>query len=70
MIRQASLSIRRIRLGHVKVPKDWYEVNKNGILTVNVMFVSGIPFFITYSKIVKLGTVELLPRQNAPKLAN
>ena len=59
-----------MRLEHVKIPRAWHEANKNVTLTADVMHVAGIPFLITYSQIVKFGTVEFLPRQLAPDLAN
>ena len=54
----------------VSIPKEFYPLNNFVTLAVDVMFVPGVPFFVTYSKKIKFLTVEYLPRRTAKQLAN
>ena len=54
----------------VNVPKEYYKLNKFVTLVVDVTFVAGGPFFVTYSMKNKLTTDEFLPRRTARQLAN
>ena len=40
------------------------------MIAADVMFVSGVPFFVAYSRKIKFLTVEYLPRRTAKHLAN
>ena len=37
----------RVGKYHVKISKDYYKLNKFVTLTTDVMFVAGVPFFVT-----------------------
>jgi len=54
----------------VSIPNDFYRLNKSVTIAADVMFVSGVPFFVTYSKKIKFATVEYLPSHTAKQLAN
>ena len=45
-------------------------MNKFVTLGADVMFVAGVPFFVTYSRKIKFTTGEFLPRRTARQLAN
>ena len=45
----------------VSIPDEFYRLNKFVTIAADVMFVSGVPHFVTYSKKIKLLTVEYLP---------
>ena len=54
----------------VSIPQEFYRLNKFVTIAADVMFVGGIPFFITISKKIKFITVEYLPQRTAKQLAN
>ena len=54
----------------VSIPAEFYRSNKFVTIAADVMFVSGVPFFVTYSGKIKFLTVECLPRHTAKQLAN
>ena len=60
----------RVVRGRCKIPRDFYRLNKFVTVTADMMFVSGIPFFVTYSKSIKYTTVEFIPNRTAGQLAN
>ena len=37
----------------LKIPRDFYRIHKSVTLTADLMFVSGLPFLVTYSKGIK-----------------
>ena len=39
-------------------------------LTADVMFVNGVPFLVTFSRKIRLFTVELFPRRTAAQLSS
>ena len=39
------------------IPESYYRLNKFMTIGVDVMFVAGVPFFVTYSRKVKFTTV-------------
>ena len=49
----------------VKIPRDWYKLNKFVTLTADVMFVCGLPIFVTLSRKIELVTVEYMPNRKA-----
>ena len=46
----------------VKIPRDWYKLNKFVTLTADAMFVCGLPIFVTLSRKINLVTAEYIPR--------
>ena len=61
---------RGFSVERVSIPRDFYKLNKFVTLAADVMFVAGVPFFVTISKKIKFTTVEYLPRRTARQLAN
>ena len=55
--------------GRVKIPRDWYKLNKFVTLTADVMFICGLPLFITLLGKKKLVTAEYMPTRKAGQLA-
>ena len=53
----------------VAIPRDFYEMHKRVTLTADVMFVSGIPFLVIFSRNIKFRTAECVPRRTAKLLA-
>ena len=45
----------------LKIPRDFYRLHKSVTLTADLMFVSGLPFLVTYSKGIKMTTAEYVP---------
>ena len=54
----------------MSIPDEFYRLNKFVTIAADVMFVAGVPFFVTYSKKIKFLSVEYLPRRTARQLAN
>ena len=54
----------------VSIPEEFYRLNKFVTIAADVIFVSGVPFFVTYLRKIKFLTVEYLPRRTATQLAN
>ena len=54
----------------VMIPRDWYELNKVTTLTADVLFICGLPFFITYSRNVGFTTIECIPNRTTKQLVN
>eukprot|EP00804_Cyclotella_cryptica_P019912 CCRYP_007825-RA/>CCRYP_007825-RA protein AED:0.78 eAED:0.12 QI:0/-1/0/1/-1/1/1/0/255 len=59
-----------VRPEYVGMPKELYERIKNVTLTADVMFVNGLPFLVTLSRDIKLGSIEFLPSRTAKQLTN
>jgi len=53
---------------YVQIPRDFYELNKFVTLAADVMFVNGLPFFMTLSRNIRFGTAEYLPSRTAKQL--
>ena len=53
---------------YVAIPCDLYEWIKNVTLRADVMFVNGLPFLVTLSRDIKLGSVEVLPSRMVKQL--
>ena len=53
----------------VKIPRDWYKLNKCVTLTAVVMFVCVLPLFATLSGKIKLVTAQYMPTKKAGQLA-
>ena len=47
--------------GKLKIPRDFYQLNKFLTLTADVMFVSGISFLVTFSGKIRIITSEYVP---------
>ena len=56
--------------GYVQIPASLIEQNRNVTLAADVMFVLGLPFFITLSRGLTFVTVQYVPRRTAPELSN
>ena len=48
---------RGFAVERVSIPQEFYRLNKFVTIAADVMFVGGIPFFITISKKIKFITV-------------
>jgi hypothetical protein len=55
----------RVETEIVAIPREFVQLHKFVVLTVDVMFVSGVPLLLTRSRGVQLITVEYLPRRTA-----
>ena len=55
----------RVVRGRCKIPRDFYPLNKFVTLTADMMFVSGIPFLVTLSDVIKYTTAEFIPTRTA-----
>eukprot|EP00956_Cyclotella_meneghiniana_P009213 scaffold12647_cov40-Cyclotella_meneghiniana.AAC.2 len=58
----------RVRPELIVLPQQMYERLRDVILTADVMFVNGLPFFVTLSRDIKLGTLEFLPSRTTDQL--
>ena len=59
-----------VRPKYVSVPPALFERIQNVTIAADVMFVKGLPFFVTLSRYIKLITIEFLPSQTIPMLCN
>eukprot|EP00804_Cyclotella_cryptica_P001980 CCRYP_007408-RA/>CCRYP_007408-RA protein AED:0.36 eAED:0.34 QI:0/0/0/1/0/0/3/0/377 len=55
----------RVRPEYVSIPWALYERLRNVTIAADVMFVNGLPFFVTVSRGIKLVTAKFLPRTAA-----
>ena len=55
---------------YVAIPSDLYERIKNFTLPADVMFVNGLPFLVTLSRYIKLGSVEFLHSRTVKHLTS
>ena len=61
----------KVRPELIVIPRQLYhERTKDVILTADVMFVDGLPFFVTLSRGIKLITLEFLPSRTTNQLHN
>jgi hypothetical protein len=58
----------RVRPELITIPQELYERTRDVILTADVMFVDGLPFFVTLSRGIKLVTLEFLPSRTTDQL--
>eukprot|EP00804_Cyclotella_cryptica_P009344 CCRYP_009005-RD/>CCRYP_009005-RD protein AED:0.36 eAED:0.36 QI:20/0.12/0.11/1/0/0/9/0/1019 len=57
-----------VRPEYVDIPAALFERIRNVTLAADVMFVNGLPFFVTLSRDIKLITIEFLPSRTIPML--
>ena len=57
-------------LENVQIQRDLIETYKYVTLTADVMYVSNLPFVITYGRRIGLIITEFMPNQTATQLAN
>jgi hypothetical protein len=50
------------------VPREIMERHRDVTLCVDIMFVNQIPFFITISRNIKFGTIEVLKNRKNPTI--
>jgi hypothetical protein len=60
----------KVRPEYISIPRDLYERIINVTLTADVMFVNGLPFFVTQSRDIKMVSVEFLPSRTAEQLCS
>ena len=60
----------RVEPAYVSIPAQIVELNKHVVLVADVMFVNGLPFFITLSRKIRFMTIQYVPRRTAGELAN
>lgn len=53
---------------YVQIPRDFLDRHRNVTLTADLMFVNGLPFFITASRGINLVTIEFASTRTAPNL--
>ena len=53
----------RIYTEELSIPRDFYQLHKFETLTMDIMFVNGLAFFVTLSQKIWLNTVEFLPKR-------
>lgn len=51
----------RVDPEYAQIPRDFYRLHKFVTLSADVMFVNGLPFFITRSRDIKLISAEYIP---------
>ena len=59
----------RTKEKRVGIPRDFYKLHKMVTITDDVIFVSGIPFLVTFSRNIKFWTSGFIPKQTAILLA-
>ena len=59
---------KRTKEHKISIPEDFYRLHKIVTITADVMFISSIPFLVTFSKKVKLGTAEFVPNRSTRML--
>ena len=59
-----------MQLNSLEIPKDWYPLDTYVSLTVYVMCVVRVPFFVTYSRVIKFATAKSIPKHDASRLTN
>ena len=60
----------RVEPDYVSIPAEIVEINKQLVLVADVMFVNGLPFFLTMSRKIRFLTVQYVPHRTAAELAN
>eukprot|EP00956_Cyclotella_meneghiniana_P035517 scaffold115573_cov38-Cyclotella_meneghiniana.AAC.1 len=58
----------KVRPQLVSIPQQLFERIREVVLAADVMFVDGLPFFVTLSRGIKLFTIEYLPSRTAEQL--
>ena len=56
--------------GNLEIPRDFNRLNKFVTLTADVMFVSGRPLLVTFSRNIKIITAEYVTSRTSRQLAN
>ena len=59
----------RVREEYMKIPRDFYCLHKFVTLAEDVMFINIIPFLVTFSRNIRLITVEHVPTRTEGQLA-
>jgi hypothetical protein len=60
----------RVRPEFVTIPQELYERVHDVVLAADVMFVNGLPFFVSLSRGIKLLTVEFTPSRTIDQLSS
>jgi hypothetical protein len=55
---------------YVQIPQEIVSLNRNVTLTINIMFVNGLPFMVSISRKIKFTTVEYLLGRKQPQLVS
>ena len=63
------MEVPRTKEQRVGIPRDFYKLHKMATITADVMFVSGIPFLVTFSRKIKFQTAEFIPKRTAILIA-
>ena len=56
--------------GKLEIPQYFYRLNKFVTLTADVMFMSGIPFLVNFSRNIIMITANYVPSNTAQQIAN
>ena len=59
---------RGFAVERVSIPDDFYRLNKFVVIAADVMFMAGIPFFVTHLRKIKFTTAEYLPLRTTVQL--
>ena len=58
----------KVRPEYSRIPLQLFERLKDVTLSADIMFVNGLPFFVTLSRAIKMGTAEFTPSRTADAL--
>ncbi len=53
---------------YVKIPRDFIKMHKYVTLVADVLFVNGLPFLGTSSRVIRFITIEFLPLRTVKRL--
>ena len=60
----------RVEPQFVSIPQQLIDLHKYVTLVADVMFVNGLPFFVTLSRRIRFVTVQFVPKRSAGELSN
>merc|ERR1712155_172694 len=60
----------RVEILQSRIPREFYVLHQIVSLTADVMFINGFPFLITFSRNIRLITIELLVNRRAVSLSS
>ena len=71
-LKGSTVWVKEQRTKEQKINIHWYfyRIHKFVTITADVMFTSGIPFLVNFSRKIKFGTAEFVPNRSARMLAN
>ena len=58
------LKSQRTKEQIISIPRDFYRLHKFVTIALDVLFISGIPFLVTFARKIKFGTSEFVPNRS------